>query len=154
MCVRFGADAELLGQDVAVEQPEDRLGVPDVDREQHARSGSVPRQDDGLEPFRARRTGGASSPRREHGAREHEPNPTPMPMRETLAEDATPSTAATAGFTYVITVARTGPTVGDQREEAARTPAPCRRRASATTDERRPRPRPAVRARRDGATGA
>ena len=30
-----GADAELLGQDVAVEQPEDGLGVPDVDREQH-----------------------------------------------------------------------------------------------------------------------
>ena len=27
-----GADPELLGQDVAVEEPEDRLGVPDIDR--------------------------------------------------------------------------------------------------------------------------
>ena len=33
-----GADPELLGQALAVEQPEDGLGVADVDREQHARA--------------------------------------------------------------------------------------------------------------------
>ena len=32
---RIGADAELVGQRVSVEEPEDGLRVADVDREQH-----------------------------------------------------------------------------------------------------------------------
>src|SRR6516165_11467516 len=36
-------------------------------------------------------------------------NPTPIPVVNDSPRTATPSTAATAGFTYVMTVARTGP---------------------------------------------
>ena len=59
---------------------------------------------------RQRLVGSHAGSRREHRADQHERESDAIPTVNGSSRIATPRSAATAGFTYVITVARTGPT--------------------------------------------